>query len=140
MMVRFLRISGRPRRGARSADAGDVFIEALISAAVVAIIMVGMFRVVTDAAMHARMTEQRRVALLVAKSELADVGSEIPIAAGSNSGVSAGMVWTVDVSPYSDDSGASSVGGLWAVDVSVRPRAGGRTLVRLRTLRLGPEA
>ena len=128
----------RPRAG--RTDAGDVFIEALISAAVVAMIMVTMFRVVTDAALHTRMNEQRRMALLVAKSELAAVGSEIPIAAGDSSGFSGDMAWTVDISPYSDDTGASSAGALWAVDVSVRQRGAGRALVRLRTLRIGPEA
>ena len=139
-MERTLRTVERFRPDARRAEAGDIFIEALISAAVVAMIMVGMFHVVTDAAIHARMTEQRRVALLIAKSELAAVGSEIPIATGDNSGFSGDMAWTVDISPYSDDTGASSVGALWAVDVSVRPRNGGRALVRLRTLRIGPEA
>jgi hypothetical protein len=121
-------------------DAGEVFIEALVAAAVVSIIMMAMYRVITDAAMHSRMSEQRRVALLVAKSELAEVGALIPMASGENSGVSGDMAWSVLVSPYSDDSGASAVGALWSVDVSVRPRAGGRPLVRLRTLRLGPEA
>jgi len=129
----------RPRLRTIRVDAGEVFIESLVAAAIVAMIMVGMFRVITDAAMHARMTEQRRVALLVAKSELAEVGSEIPIASGENSGVSGNLAWTVAISPYSDESGASAVGSLWAVDVSVRPRLGRGELVRLRTLRLAPE-
>jgi Tfp pilus assembly protein PilX len=140
MMVRTFPMTGTPRLEAKRLDAGEIFIESLVAAAVVSMIMVAMFRVVTDAAMHTRMNEQRRVALLVAKSELAEVGSEIPVATGGSAGVSAGMAWSVDISPYSDDSGASSVGDLWAVDVSVRPRQGGRPLVRLRTLRLGPEA
>ncbi len=127
---------GRPARS----DAGEIFMESVIATAVVAMIMVAMFRVVTDAAIHSRMSEQRREALLIAKSELAEVGSGIPIASGESSGVSGDMAWSVQVSPYSDETGASSAGGLWAVDVSVRPRLGGRALVRLRTLRLGPEA
>ncbi len=130
----------KPRLRTPRPDAGEIFMESVVAAAVVAMIMVAMFRVVADAAIHSRMNEQRRVALLVAKSELAEVGSEIPIASGDTEGVSGDMAWSVQVSPYSDDSGASSVGALWAVDVSVRPRHGGRALVRLRTLRLGPEA
>jgi hypothetical protein len=140
MIVLSFPMAERPRRETARPDAGEIFMESVIAAAVVALIMVAMFRVITDAAMHTRMNEQRRVALLVAKSELAEVGSEIPIASGANAGVSGDMAWSVQVSPYSDDSGASSVGNLWAVDVYVRPRAGGRPLVRLRTLRLGPEA
>jgi type II secretory pathway pseudopilin PulG len=139
-MVRTIQMAERPRLKTARVDAGEVFIESLVAAAIVAMIMVATFRVVTDGASHARMTEQRRVALLVAKSELAEVGSEIPIASGENSGVSGDMIWTVDVSPYSDESGASSVGSLWAVDVSVRPRVGRGELVRLRTLRLAPDA
>ena len=140
MMVRTSAKAERLRRDTARPDAGEIFMESIIAAAVVSLIMVAMFRVITDAAMHTRMNEQRRVALLVAKSELAEVGSEIPIASGANSGVSGDMAWTVQVSPYSDDSGASSAGALYSVDVSVRPRVGGRPLVRLRTLRLGPEA
>jgi len=130
----------RPRLETARVDAGEVFVESLVAAAIVAMIMVTMFRVVIDAATHARMSEQRRVALLVAKSELADVGSEIPIESGESSGVSGNLAWTVEISPYSDESGASSVGSLWAVDVSVRPRLGRGELVRLRTLRLAPDA
>ena len=140
MMVLTFPMIERPRRKPARRDGGEIFLESVVATAVVAMIMIAMFRVVTDAAMHSRMNEQRRVALLVAKSELAEVGSEIPIASGESTGVSGSMAWSVQVSPYSDDSGASSVGDLWAVDVSVRPRLGGRPLVRLRTLRLGPEA
>jgi hypothetical protein len=140
MMVRTFPVAERPRRKTARCDAGEIFMESVVATAVVAMIMIAMFRVVSDAAIHSRMSEQRRVALLVAKSELAEVGSEIPIASGESSGVSGDMAWSVQVSPYSDDSGASSVGALWSVDVSVRPRQGGRSLVRLRTLRLGPEA
>jgi type II secretory pathway pseudopilin PulG len=130
----------RPRLATTRGDAGDIFVESMVAAAIVAMIMVATFRVVTDAATHARMNEQRRVALLVAKSELAEVGSQIPIASGDSSGVSGDMVWRVQVSPYSDESGASTVGALWRVDVSVRSRLERRDLIRLRTLRLGPEA
>ena len=140
MMVRTYPMAQGPFLKTALGDAGEIFMESVIATAVVAMIMVAMFRVVTDAAIHSRMTEQRRVALLVAKSELAAVGSEIPIASGESSGVSGAMTWSVQVAPYSDDTGASSVGGLWSVDVSVRPRAGGPAIVRLRTLRLGPEA
>jgi Tfp pilus assembly protein PilX len=140
MTPRISRLFEQLHRGPARPDAGEVFIESLVAAAVVAMIMMGMLRVVSDAASHTRMTEQRRVALLVAKSELAEVGAEIPIAFGKSTGVSGNLAWTVDITPYSDETGASSVGALWAVDVSVRPRFERGDLVRLRTLRLGPEA
>ncbi len=86
------------------------------------------------------MSEQRRLALLVAQSEMADVGSEIPIQAGQTSGASGDLAWTVDIAGFSDETGASRAGALWKVSVSVRPRIGGRPLVTLDTLRLGAEA
>jgi hypothetical protein len=140
MMVRITRKTDRCDGERARHDSGAIFVESLVAAAIVAMILVTTFRVIADGAVHARMTEQRRIALLVAQSELAAVGSEIPIEAGENSGVSGGMVWTVDISPYSDESGASTVGALWQVAVSVRPRAERRDLIRLRTLRLGPES
>lgn len=139
MMARTARQPDRPVTPDRRGDSGAIFVESLVAAAIVAMILVTTFRVITDGAVHARMAEQRRMALLVAQSELAEVGTEIPIAAGEKSGVSGDMFWSVDVSPYSDESGASTAGALWKVTVSVQPRSGGRNLVSLRTLRLGPE-
>jgi hypothetical protein len=139
MMVRIDPSADRRDRARGRHDSGAIFVESLVAAAIVAMILVVTFRVVADGAAHARTTEQRRVALLIAQSELAAVGSEIPVAAGESSGDSGDMTWTVDISPYSDESGASTVGALWRVAVSVRPRAERRDLVRLRTLRLGPE-
>ena len=120
-------------------DGGAIFVESLVAAAIVAMILATTFRVIADGAARERESEQRRMALLVAQSELAAVGVEIPLEPGENEGVSGDMVWTVDVAPYSDESGASSAGDLSKVVVSVRPRAGGRNLVALETLRLGPE-
>ena len=121
-------------------DRGDIFVESLIAAAIVGMILSATFRVISDGAVRARATEQRREALMVAQSTLDSVGAEIPLKAGEGSGVSGDLAWTVDIAPYSDESGASSVGALWRIVVSVRPRDSGRALVALRTLRLGPEA
>ena len=129
-----------PLRSRARRDRGDIFVESLIAAAIVGMILSATFRVISDGAVRARATEQRREALMVAQSTLDSVGAEIPIKAGEGSGVSGDMAWTVDIAPYSDESGASTVGALWKIVVSVRPRDGGRTLAALRTLRLGPEA
>lgn len=129
------------RRGvATSRDSGAIFVESLVAAAIVAMILVATFRVAVDGAAHARMVEQRRLALLVAQSELAAVGSEIPVAPGESSGASGDMNWTVDITPYADESGASTAGALWQVSVAVRPRTERRAVVRIRSLRLGPES
>jgi Tfp pilus assembly protein PilV len=133
------RTVGLGRSRART-DAGAIFIESLVAAAIVSMILAATFRLIADSAVHARLTEQRRMALLVAQSELADVGSEIPIEAGQTAGSSGDLAWTVDITGFSDETGASSVGALWRVRVSVQPRNGGRPLVTLDSLRLGPES
>lgn len=117
-------------------DAGSIFVESMIAAAIVALVLATAFRVIADSADRERITEGRRSALLIAQSELAAVGSEIPLASGQSSGLSGDIVWRVDISPYSDGVDSSSVGGLWRVAVSVRPRGADRDSVRLQTLRL----
>jgi len=124
--------------GART-DRGSVFIESMIAAAIVAMALAATFRVITDGAQRDRAVETRRAALLVAQSELAATGSEIPLQPGQSAGSAGDFIWRVDVSPYIDGVDASAVGGLWRVDVSVSPRAGGADLVTLDSLRLGPK-
>lgn len=128
----------------RARDAGSVFMESLVASAIVAMILVASLHVVADGGAHAREVEDRRMALLVARSELAAVGADIPLEAGENDGVSGGMLWSVRTDPYDDLSGsgtlASSAGRLWRVRVAVRPRGSRRDLAVLDTLRLGPQA
>ena len=118
-------------------DSGAVFVEALVAAAIVAMILAATLRVISDGAARERMTESRRMALLVAKSELAAVGSEIPIEPGESAGFAGNLVWRADISPYDAAGGANSAGELMRVRISVRPRAGGPDLVVLDSLRLG---
>jgi len=125
---------------AGAGDAGSVFVETIIAAAIVAMALGATLRVVADGASRDRGAEARRAALLVAQSELADVGSEIPVVAGESAGQSAGLSWRVDIAPYGAGDAGNAVGGLYAVTVRVRDRSGGPALVTLRTLRLGPEA
>jgi len=129
----------RRRRGT-SADLGAVFVEAVIASAIVAMALGATYRVIADSASRDRAAQARRVALLIAQSELADVGAEIPLASGDTSGIDGDLVWRVDVSSYTQGNDDSDAGGLWEVSVVVKPRAGGANLVTLRTLRMGPKA
>lgn len=124
----------KPRPGRR--DGGDVFVEALVASAIVAMILAATFRVVGDGAARERMIESRRLALLVAKSELAAVGTEIPLAPGESAGFAGDQVWRVEISPYDAGGAANSAGALMRVQVAVRRRAGGGNLVVLESLRL----
>jgi type II secretory pathway pseudopilin PulG len=132
-------------RGERTGDrgqgeAGSVFVESMIAAAIVAMVLAATFRVIGDSAARERGTEARRAALLVAQSTLADVGSEIPIAPGHTAGAWGDLAWGVDIESYGSGGAQNVVGDLYAVTVRVRPRSGGAPLASLRSLRLGPGA
>lgn len=125
-------------RGPQGGESGAVFVESIIAAAIVAMALGSTFQVIVDSAARERGVEARRTALEIAQSELANLGAEIPLAPGQTAGVMGGMIWRVDISPYSQGDDVSAAGELWQVAVSVRPRAGGPNLVELRTLRLAP--
>lgn len=121
-------------------DGGAIFVEALIAAAIVGMILAATFRVVASGAARERMAEARREALLVAQSELSAVGAEIPLSESRTDGVAGDLVWRVDIAAAGQLGDDNTAGSLWRVAVSVRPRAGGAPLIVLRSLRLGPEA
>ena len=121
-----------------------MFIESLVATAIVAMILAASLRVIANGAAHAREVEDRRMALMVARSELSAVGAEIPLEAGENGGSSGNLLWSVRIDPYDDSGGdqnlASTAGELWRVRVAVRPRNARRDLVVLESLRLAPRA
>jgi hypothetical protein len=117
-----------------------MFVEAMIASTIVAMVLATLFQVMADSAERSRALEERRLAVLLAKSELADVGADIPLAAGVTSGVAGPFVWRVEVTPYAAEGEASAAGALLKAAVSVRPRRGGPALARVASLRLAPEA
>lgn len=121
----------------RSGEEGSQFVDSVIAAAIVAMAMGFMLQVVADGAARDRGLEARRSALLVAQSQLANVGADIPLAAGHSAGVVGDLTWRVDVAPYSGGALSNPAGALLDVTVGVAPRTGGPALVTLRTLRLG---
>ena len=124
----------------RRGDRGSIFVESMIAAAIVAIALAAAYRVIGQGAIEQRAVDDRRAALLVAQSELDAVGAEIPLAAGSQTGLADGLAWRVDIEPYGEGGEANIAGGLWRVVVSVRPQAGGEALATLKSLRLGRKA
>ena len=126
------------RQSRSGSDAGSVFVESIIAAAIVAMALGATFQVIADGANRDQAVESRRAALLIAQSELAAVGSEIPLTSGQTAGLAGDMVWRVEVSPYADGVDDSAAGALWRVAVSVQRRGGGADLAHLDSLRLGP--
>ena len=112
--------------------------ESIVAAAIVAMALGATFRVIADGAARDRAAEARRAALLVAQSELAAVGADIPLVPGDASGQSGDLAWRVDITPYGENEDQNNPAGrLLHVAVSVWPRDGGARLVTLQSLRLG---
>ena len=120
-------------------DSGSIFIDTMIAAAIVAVSLGAMCQVIANSAARHRMTESRRTALMIAQSELAAVGSAIPISVGQVSGAEGRYVWLIDIEPRDAGFTQSKAGSLWTVSVVVRAQGEGE-LARLESLRLGPGA
>jgi hypothetical protein len=95
-----------------------------------------MYQAIGDGAMRNRKLHEKQMALLVAQSEMAAIGSEIPVASGTTSGTSGNYAWRVDIEPFNAETDASQTGDLWVVTVAVGSAEGGTDLVRLQSLAL----
>jgi hypothetical protein len=118
------------------ADQGSMFIETLIAAAIVAGVLGMSYQVLSDAVSRSRSVESRRMALLVAQSQLAAIGETRPVPLGATSGVAPPFIWRATVERLPGGMATSQAGDLARVTVTVRPSEGGADLVSLTTLRL----
>ena len=120
-------------------DRGSVLVEALVSTAIVAAVIATMLNTIREADARRTQIEARRYALMIARSELAAVGAEIPLQPGQVRGVEGDFVWSVRIEPGATD---TLSGGLAPppsiVSVDVRASSGGEPLASLRTLRVSP--
>ena len=120
---------------------GSVLVEALIATAIVAMVLVGVLRVIGDSVARNHHVEQRRTALMVARSQMAAVGFSTPLVEGEAAGVAVGdYAWRTNVERCPEDDGPSVAGGLYCVTVTVRAPGTERPAVILRSRRLRPEA
>ena len=125
--------------GDHAGQAGSVFVEALVSAAIVAAVLGVMFATLSNVMAHSRALLSRRTALLIAQSRMATVGDEIPLSPGQVDGVEGDFVWRVRIEPGRSQSVAVSHAGVpTLVSVAVSDVHGGGVLASLRTLRLAP--
>jgi hypothetical protein len=118
-------------------DSGTAFIDTLVAAAIVALALGTMYRVAADTAHRTTAMSDSRMALLIAQSQLAAAGTELPLVPGETGGRQGAFVWRVAIAPA--PGGASDAGRMWQVTVSAG-REGAPASVTLRTLRLGPES
>jgi hypothetical protein len=122
----------------KARDSGSVLIEAMVAAAIVALMLGAMYGSIGDTAMREKVVAQKRMALLIAQSELDAVGSILPLSPGATGGVDGAYTWRVDIQPYSASQGAGTSGPLYEVTVSVRASGDNVSLATLRSLALGP--
>lgn len=119
-------------------DAGTLMVETLIAAGIVAVMLAAMYTSMADSADRQRKVAMRRQALMVARSELALVGAEVPAIPGRTTGLSGNYVWQIDVANYGGDLNASQAGPLGLVTITVGRKGERGPLATIRTLRLMP--
>jgi general secretion pathway protein I len=119
------------KRGER----GTALVEAMVGAAIVALTLATMYEAILHVAARNRMAEDRRMALMIAESQLAAVGPVIPIAPGVSEGTDGDFFWRVDIEPYNGGPPPNAVGLLCSVKVVVEDHHR-QPLATINTLRL----
>lgn len=116
---------------ARDNETGSVLVEALVAILIVAGMSGLWFETLARSTGQQRELGDRQLAMLVARSQLATVGVETPLAPGETGGSDAGLAWRISVRPYPE-----AGDGIDQVMVTVA-RPGGGDLVQLQSLRIG---
>jgi len=112
-------------------ESGSVLIEALVAVLIVAAMAGLWFETLGQGARQQHSLADRRIAMLVAQSQMATVGIVTAIGPGETRGSNVGMDWRITVQPFSDGGE-----GIEKVTVSVG-RPGDGDLAILQSLRLG---
>ena len=112
-------------------DRGSVFLEALVGSVIVAFAVLTMVQSVVTGARSDRKIESHRLATLLAQSELASVGSAVPLVPGSTDGNDGRFNWTIAI--------AQAGGGAHVriYDVTIRVREGAREVAALHSMKAG---
>jgi hypothetical protein len=116
-------------------DRGSILIEAIVASAIVAMILAACYQVIGDGARRERRAGLLRLAALTAQSQLAAVGTTIPLDGGS-SGVDGTVDWRVVIQPSGDAPGGAGQPVLVTVTASDQEDPNARVV--LRSLRLAP--
>ncbi len=120
-------------RARRAKEAGYSLIETLVAIAIIAGALGVTAQVISSGARQTRAVEDRRLAILVAQSQMAAVGAAQNSRFGDSRGVTDGVRWRIAVKPWS--SGVASPVRLEEVVVTTGLETGG-DLFTLRTIRV----
>ncbi len=112
-------------------ETGAVLVETLVAVLIIAAMSGLWFETLAQGARQQRGLADRRIAMLVAQSQLATVGVLRAVAPGQTSGDDAGMAWRIEIRTY-PEAGT----GIDKVTVAVG-QPGGANLAVLQSLRLG---
>ena len=98
-------------------ERGSALIEAVVALAMVAMVMAAAFQAISGSLARARAVADRHAAVLLAQSQMASVGADIPARPGTVSGTSGDWRWTVRIAAAGGET--SSAGALLSVSVAV---------------------
>ena len=126
------------------ADAGFTLIETLVALVVMIAAATMLYRGLSGGLRASNAADLADTALLVAQKRLTAAGIETPLQAGRQEGAEGGVVWQVDLRPYSaadaavEPARAARLQAFWATaTVTWRDRRGGRPRsLQLTTLKL----
>ncbi|OYW45794.1 MAG: hypothetical protein B7Z08_00100 [Sphingomonadales bacterium 32-68-7] len=117
-----------------AAKSGFALVETLVALAILSVMLGVTFETVSRSLRAANEAQARRLAMLEARSVLAQVGATIPLVAGVAQGDSGRWSWRVEIAPEAGQASTQAV-ALNRVSVVILD-ADSRTLARLDTLRL----
>ena len=127
-------ITSPPSTPTLSNERGSVFLEALVGSAIVAFAVLAMLQSVSSSARSDRHVDDSRLATLLAQSQLATVGSAVPLAPGTSSGSDGRFDWTITVAPAGNGEAAQ----VRVFDVRVAVGRAGKAFVTLHSIKAGP--
>jgi hypothetical protein len=109
-------------------------VETLVASAIIAAMLGVTYQAIQASARQSRMVEDRRLATLVAQTQMAAIGASVTGNFGETRGTTSGISWRIVAEPYRT---AEAPSGRIKLDlISVSAGMGNRDLVTLRTLRL----
>jgi len=121
----------------KRSDRGSAFIEALVGSAIVSMAVLSMLGAARQSVKAERSIDARRMASLIAQSELATVGTVIPLRVGTTTGSDGAYAWRIDIAQSDAPALSESSDRLFVVSVSVGLDGVPSALLTLRSERVG---
>ena len=128
-------------RRSRRTIRGFTLLEILVALSILAVALGALLQSFSTGLRGLGAAEAHAMALMHARSQLATVGTLIPLEPGEHTGGTGDFAWTVSVRPFDPDSrGAPGEGAIvpYRLDVTVSWPGGGGGRIELNTMRTGP--